>query len=64
MAKTIIEYRGKRYQVVKCKDRHFPCRGCALEKTDECSPENGFPCEEFDMFDNIHILIPVENGTK
>ena len=67
MAKTIIEYRGKRYQVVRLKevDLSDVCKGCALEGERygcEC------PCVDFDdssKFHHIlHILKEIKNGTK
>ena len=61
MAKTIIEYRGKRYQVVRLKsvDLSYTCRGCAFEGED-C----GQPC--IDYYDSrfFYILKEIKNGTK
>ena len=67
MTKTIIEYRGKRYQVVKSKGT--PCAGCAfLEKECECTyplfPEHA-PCIDYDIeYKSFHVLKEIKNGTK
>lgn len=66
MAKTIIEYRGKRYQVVKSKGS--PCAGCAFLDDCECTyplfPEH-VPCIYYDIeYKSFHILKEIKNGTK
>lgn len=64
MAKTIIEWNGKRYQVVKGLDqRKDICSGCAFDQTLECVTQNGMLCNEFDS-EYYHIFKLIENGTK
>lgn len=64
MSKTIIEYRGKRYQVVRLKevDLSDVCKGCALEgERYDC----GNPCCDYNDIGNLfHILKEIKNGTK
>lgn len=65
MAKTIIEYRGKRYQLVRLKevDLSDVCKGCALwgEKW-QC----GNPCTDYhdEIRSLFYILKEIKNGTK
>ena len=64
MAKTIIEYRGKRYQVVRLKevDLSDVCKGCALEGERH---DFGCPCIVFDDGSKFyHVLKEIKNGTK
>lgn len=64
MAKTIIEYRGKRYQVVRLKevDLSDVCKGCALEGERYVC---GDPCSDYDINNDFyHILKEIKNGTK
>lgn len=62
MAKTIIEWNGKRYQVVRLKDVDLSdtCKGCALEAIYPC----GSPCYDYDYNSIYHILKEIKNGTK
>ena len=62
MAKTIIEYRGKRYQVVRLKsvDLSCICKGCAFEG-EQCE----HPCYDYDDNSSFyHILKEIKNGTR
>jgi hypothetical protein len=64
MAKTIIEWNGKRYQVVRGLDqRDDICLGCAFEGTTECVTDEGLLCNEFDS-KYYHIFKLIDNGTK
>ena len=63
MAKTIIEWNGKRYQVVRCLDqRDDVCLDCAFEGTTECVADEGLLCNEFDS-KYYHIFKLIDNGT-
>ena len=67
MAKTIIEYRGKRYQVVRLKtvDLYNTCMGCALDASNKSGYPCGCPCCDYDDNSNFyHVLKEIKNGTK
>lgn len=50
MAKTIIEYDGKRYRVVRAKNINEPCRDCAFR--------------EMDRFDCVSICTEYDAGSS
>lgn len=63
MAKTIIEYQGKRYQIVTLKEEllNDRCKGCAFAGDAGCQ----ILCYEFNYNSNYsHILKEIKNGTK
>ena len=67
MAKTIIEWNGKRYQVVRLKDVDLSdtCKGCALDADNKSGYPCGCPCLDYDNNSNFyHILKEIKNGTK
>ena len=66
MAKTIIEWNGKRYQVVRLKDVDLSdtCKGCALDADNKSGYPCGCPCYDYDYNSIYHILKEIKNGTK
>ena len=53
MARTIIEYKGKRYQIQKSPKPLMKCWGCDLLSDQQCD----FPCLEYDVITkSFHIL--------